>query len=104
MEQGKSNTAAGTDWTRLLSDPQLVRHVGRLLQIYRESPPEMREAALLAAMREIKAEASGSNLNAPRSETHSASAAQLIPTPVSPTPPFEPDTDLFGPSPTDDRR
>ena len=39
----------GTDWTRLLSDPDLVRHVGKLLQTYREAPPEKREQALLVS-------------------------------------------------------
>jgi PilZ domain-containing protein len=104
MENDKSKSAAGTDWTRLLSDPQLVRQVGKLLQVYRESPPEKREAALLAAMREIKAEASRSKIEAPLSETNSIPPAQLVPTPVSPAPPFELDSDLFSPSPTEDRR
>src|SRR5579871_2647052 len=49
------STATGTDWTHILSDPDLVRHVGKLLQAYREAPPDKREAALLEAMREIKA-------------------------------------------------
>ena len=52
------STATGTDWTRILSDPDLVRHVGKLLQAYREAPAEKREEALLTAMREIKAAAS----------------------------------------------
>ena len=47
--------ATGTDWTKILSDPDLVRHVGKLLQAYREAAPEKREEALLTAMREIKA-------------------------------------------------
>jgi hypothetical protein len=49
------SAATGTDWTRILSDPDLVRHVGKLLQAYREAPVEKRESALLDAMREIKA-------------------------------------------------
>ena len=44
----------GSDWTRLLTDPDLVSHLGKLLQTYREVAPEQREAALLQAMREIK--------------------------------------------------
>ena len=44
----------GSDWTRLLTDPDLVSHLGKLLQTYREVAPEEREAALLRAMREIK--------------------------------------------------
>ena len=52
------SAATGTDWTRILSDPDLVRHVGKLLQAYREAPVGKREEALLTAMREIKAGAS----------------------------------------------
>jgi len=42
------------DWTHLLTDPQLVEHIGILLQAYREAPPDKREEALLAAMRKIR--------------------------------------------------
>jgi hypothetical protein len=44
----------GSDWTRLLTDPDLVTHLGKLLQTYRDVSPERRETALLQAMREIK--------------------------------------------------
>lgn len=94
------SAATGTDWTRILSDPDLVRHVGKLLQAYREAAPEKREEALLAAMRQIKAGASvvskagGGEATAP--------VLAPVPTPVSPTPPFEPD--LFRPSLGSDRR
>ena len=95
------SVATGTDWTRILSDPDLVRQVGKLLQTYREAPVEKREEALLNAMREIKAGAAA--------EAGKAVAAiqvqpspQLVPTPVSPTPPFEPD--LFAPTWGSDRR
>jgi len=98
-----SAAVVGTDWTRLLSDPDLVRHVGKLLQTYREAPPEKREQALLSAMREIKAEAARSA----KSETSAAKqdapiAAQPVPTPVSAVPPFEPN--VFAPNMGDDRR
>ena len=56
MNDSKTSPAAGTDWTQLLSDPDMVRHVGKLLQVYREASPEQRNDALLTAMREIKAE------------------------------------------------
>lgn len=94
-------TAAGTDWTRLLSDPDLVSHLGKLLQTYREAPPDKREEALLAAMREIKSQ--------PAADASTGSAAVTStpiqpPTPVMPsaTPPFEPD--IFTPSWGEDRR
>jgi hypothetical protein len=94
------SAATGTDWTRILSDPDLVRHVGKLLQAYREAPLDKREETLLAAMREIKAGAAGSV------QSHVSSAAAStphpVPTPTSSTPPFEPD--LFSPNWGSDRR
>ena len=92
------STAAGTDWTRILSDPDLVRHVGKLLQAYREAPADKREEALLTAMREIKAGTS----SAPKPGAVAAPQPQPIPTPASATPPYEPD--LFSPSWASDRR
>lgn len=101
MSDFRPAAGVGTDWTRLLSDPDLVRHVGKLLQAYRDAPPEKRDEALLAAMREIKAEVSRSakpgDLANPGTRSISA-----VPTPVSPIPPFEPG--LFSPNPGDDRR
>src|SRR5579871_946995 len=92
------STATGTDWTRILSDPDLVRQVGRLLQAYREAPPEKREEALLKAMREVKAEAmAGSDREFQANQTPEA-----VPTPSSETPPFEPD--LFSRNWGSDRR
>ncbi len=58
MSDSKPNAAAGTDWTGMLADPDLARNLGKLLQTYRDAPPERREQALLAAMREIKQAAS----------------------------------------------
>src|SRR3954471_14495412 len=94
------SAATGTDWTHILSDPDLVRQVGKLLQAYREAPVEKREEALLAAMREIKAGASqGGQANpAPANQT----PRRPVPTPSSSTPPFEPD--LFSPNWGSDRR
>lgn len=92
-------STTGTDWTHILSDPDLVRQVGKLLQAYREAPVEKREQALLNAMREIKAEASKSGLKARQPEHE---APRPIPTPSSSTPPFEPD--LFSPNWSSDRR
>ena len=92
------SVAAGTDWTRILSDPDLVRHVGKLLQAYREAPADKREEALLTAMREIKAGTS----SAPKPGAVAAPQPQPVPTPASATPPYEPD--LFSPSWASDRR
>lgn len=92
----------GTDWTRILSDPDLVRHVGKLLQAYRDSSPEKREETLLRVMREIKAQASGADAKSASVQSEPSAAPQPVPTPIAVTPPFEPD--LFSPNAGDDRR
>jgi hypothetical protein len=46
--------AQGADWTRLLADPDLLNHLGELLQTYRDAPLETRDEALLEMMRKIK--------------------------------------------------
>src|SRR5262249_10113469 len=103
----KGQSIKGSDWTRLLTDPDLVSHLGKLLQTYREVSPEKREEALLTAMREIKESAvttraaaatvGGSPTTAP------AKAATLPhPQPITETPPFEPD--LFTAQAAQDRR
>ena len=98
------SAATGTDWTKILSDPDLVRHVGKLLQAYREAPPEKRESALLTAMREIKAgaAATGKQDSAKATAAENVPQPQPVPTPASATPPFEPD--LFSPNWGSDRR
>ena len=72
------SAATGTDWTRILSDPDLVRQVGTLLQAYREAPVGKREEALLTAMRQIKSDAS-----AGKASQQNHPVAQAIPTPTS---------------------
>jgi hypothetical protein len=93
--------STGTDWTRILSDPDLVRQIGKLLQTYREAPPNKREEALIAAMREVKANAAALS-NSASVKSESITTPQPIPTPASQTPPFEPD--LFSPNWGSDRR
>jgi PilZ domain len=99
MSDSKAPTTPGTDWTRLLTDPDLLGHLGKLLQTYREAAPDKREEALLAAMREIK-----SQPTAQAAVDGTAPAPMPAPTPVtaSATPPFEPD--IFTPSWGEDRR
>ncbi len=99
MSNSKPNAAVGTDWTGLLADPDLSRNLGKLLQTYREAPPERREEALLAAMREIK---QGSSKSAAATSTKVAPAPQPLPTAASDTPPFEPD--IFSSNWGQDRR
>jgi PilZ domain len=106
MSEAKSAEVKGTDWTKLLSDPDLVRNVGRLLQAYREATPEKREETLLRTMRAIKAEAAaGGAVASPRESTSTkaaAAAAAAAPAPAASTPPFEPD--VFSPNFGEDRR
>lgn len=108
----KGSPAKGSDWTRLLTDPDLVSHLGKLLQTYREVAPEKREAALLQTMRDIK-ESSGKAKAAAAGASTAAMATLLAqkqavalpqpePVPVQASPPFEPD--LFTPKIGQDRR
>jgi hypothetical protein len=95
----------GSDWTRLLTDPDLVSHLGKLLQTYREVPPEQRETALLRAMREIK-DAAVKDREARQHLPAAAAPAPPVelphPEPVTQTPPFEPD--LYSAQLESDRR
>jgi hypothetical protein len=104
-------SGTGADWTQLLTDPALVSHLGELLQIYRDAPPEKRDQALLEAMRNIKGTAgmvpAASTTPAAAPKARSAEVMQSAPAPpvaTSPaaTPPFEPD--IFTPTSGQDRR
>lgn len=103
MSDSKPNAVVGMDWTELLADPELARNLGKLLRTYRDAPPERREEALLAAMREVKTEASsGSSASASSPTEATEPRPQPMPTPASATPPFEPD--VFSPNWGQDRR
>jgi hypothetical protein len=103
MSDSKTNAAGGMDWTGLLADPVLARNLGKLLQIYRDAPPESREQALVAAMREAKKESpGGSSPSASSGKVATEPPPQPLPTPASATPPFEPD--VFSPNWGQDRR
>ena len=104
-------SGSGADWTQLLTDPSLVSHLGELLQIYREAPPEKRDQALLEAMRGIKGNVPKAAAAPSKSNTEgiTASAAVVEPVAVKPvatspaaSPPFEPD--IFTPASNQDRR
>lgn len=103
-------SGTGADWTQLLTDPDLVSHLGDLLQVYRDTPAEKRDEALLEAMRSIKggtgkvALASKAAAAAQSQTRASAQAAPAAPVATSPaaTPPFEPD--IFTPTWGQDRR
>jgi hypothetical protein len=98
MSEATKLSPKGSDWTRLLTDPDLVSHLGKLLQTYREVPAEQRETALLRAMREIKdaaVKAREARENLPVASVPAAPVVLHHPEPVYETPPFEPD--LFTP-------
>jgi hypothetical protein len=92
------STATATDWTHILSDPDLVRNVGKLLQAYREASPEKREEALLVAMREIKESVAPGRSQ----ESSDPVPSPKGPTPATEVPPFE--AELYGPNWSADRR
>jgi hypothetical protein len=102
MSNSKPNATVGMDWTGLLADPDLARNLGKLLQAYRDAAPEGREEALLAAMREVKKEVSGSSSTPASSPKAATEPPQPLPTSASATPPFEPD--VFSPNWGQDRR
>lgn len=100
--------AKGADWTRLLSDPVLLSHLGKLLQICRDAPPEKREQALFEAIREIKekqqepAKAGGEAPTAEAAHAEVPIDESSNSTETETAPPFEPD--IFTPSWGQDRR
>ena len=95
-------SARGADWTQLLSDPDVVRHLRKLLQTYRDAPPEKRDQALFEAMREIKCGARATVAAQGREATSTGSLAAPVATSPEASPPFEPD--IFTPSWGQDRR
>ena len=105
MSEAMKSPPKGSDWTRLLTDPDLVSHLGKLLQTYREVSPEQREAALLRAMREIKDAAVKAREAQQKKPAASAPAPSALlqhpePVPLDETPPF----DLFTTQSGSDRR
>ena len=96
--------AKGADSTQLLADPDLLLHLGELLQAYRDAPPATREQALLEMMRQIKRDSAAKT---PKAEGDAPPPAptpppQPVATSAAATPPFEPD--IFTPSWGQDRR
>jgi PilZ domain len=105
MSEATKPSPKGSDWTRLLTDPDLVSHLGKLLQTYREVSPDEREPALLRAMREIKDAAFKAREVRTKVPVAAALAPPAVlqhPEPIDDTPPFEPD--LFTPLTPSDRR
>jgi hypothetical protein len=100
----ETKTAApGVDWTKLLTDPEIVSHLGELLQSYRDAEPARRNQVLLETMRKIK----NSTPKVQPAANVSAASANASPEPPvatapAATPPFEPD--IFTPCWGQDRR
>jgi hypothetical protein len=92
----------GADWTQLLTDPDLVRHLGKLLQTYRDAPADKRDQALRDALREIKSGAAKASDADVAAAATPAPVAQPLATAPEASPPFEPD--IFTPSWGQDRR
>jgi hypothetical protein len=102
MTDSKSPSSTGADWTHLLTDPDLVSHLGKLLQTYRDAPPDKRDQALIEAMREIKQAAPLKTAAVASPASSRTSAPRPLTTTPESTPPFEPD--IFTPSWGEDRR
>ena len=93
-------SAPGVDWTKLLTDPDVVSHLGELLQAYRDAEPARRDQALRDTMRKIK---NGAR-KGPACGVISSRVSLEPPVVTAPaaTPPFEPD--IFTPCWGQDRR
>jgi hypothetical protein len=76
--------------------------LGKLLETYRDAPPEKREEALLAAMREIKGQVAGKDASVRANVKPAETPARAVAMPSAATPPFEPDSS--GPNWGQDRR
>src|SRR5947209_13026524 len=79
--------ATGADWTQLLTDPDLISHLGELLQTYREAAPEKRDQALLAAMRKIKTGDNASDKGAEERAEHATASSDTAKQAPEPAPP-----------------
>jgi hypothetical protein len=97
MTENKTS-APGADWTKLLTDPDIVSHLGELLQAYRDAEPARRDQVLRETMRKIKNAAP----NEPAAASPRVPAASPLATTPAATPPFEPD--IFTPCWGQDRR
>ena len=71
------SAATGTDWTRIFSEPDLVRHVGKLLQAYREAPADKREQRYWRHARDQGRRRFGNGKSAP-----AGTVAPPVPTPA----------------------
>jgi PilZ domain len=92
MTKSANPTIQGSDWTRLLTDSDLVIHLPTLLKTYREVAPNEREAALLNVMRKIKAAALEANSSKENKASRTQPEKLYSPVPITQTPPFDADS------------
>jgi len=93
-------SARAVDWTKLLIDPDVVSHLGELLQAYRDAEPARRDQVLRETMRKIKSGAA--NVQPAASSFSKVSPQPPVATTPTAIPPFEPD--IFTPCWGQDRR
>jgi hypothetical protein len=93
-------SAPGADWTRLLTDPEIVSHLGELLQAYRDAEAGQRDQVLHETMRKIKSR--GPRVQSTASASRKPSPEPPVAITSAATPPFEPD--IFTPCWGQDRR
>jgi hypothetical protein len=101
MTEAKTS-APGADWTKLLTDPEVVSHLGELLQSYRDAEPARRDQVLLETMRKIRSRAPRVQPAAKVSSSPSSPPERPVAIAPAATPPFEPD--IFTPCWGQDRR
>ncbi|MGH9513539.1 MAG: PilZ domain-containing protein [Terriglobales bacterium] len=101
MSDNKQSLAGAADWTKLLMDSELIPHLGKLLQAYRDAPPEKREEILLETLLKIKGTPEKANEAAAEVRAHEV-PVQPAKSESSATPPFEPE--LFTSTRGEDRR
>jgi hypothetical protein len=95
------SASTGADWTKLLTDHELIPHLSMLLQAYRDAPPDKRDEILIETLRKIKS-ASLKPTTARLTSEPAGVSIQSPPANTQVTPPFEPE--LFTATRGEDRR
>jgi len=96
------SASTGSDWTKLLTDHDLIPHLSMLLQAYRDAPPDKRDEILIETLKKIKSGAPHKPLEALPAAEPAEVSIQCPPANSSVTPPFEPE--LFTSTRGEDRR
>jgi hypothetical protein len=99
MDNPKSDSN-GADWTKLLTDQDLIPHLSMLLQAYRDAPPDKREEILIETLRKIKS--STKPIQARPADEPAGVSVQPSTADSPVTPPFEPES--FASTRGEDRR